>query len=111
MSLNTNSRIKWSAEDITSAIALRSISPKAYRYLRNIKKMPLPCATTLNNWGATFSIPPGILTDVLHIMKEKEQNLCTEDKLTVLTFDELYISKKKTKGVWTKGVWTKGVWT
>ncbi|CAL1680932.1 unnamed protein product [Lasius platythorax] len=73
--------------------------------------MPLPCATTLNNWGATFSIPPGILTDVLHIMKEKEQNLCTEDKLTVLTFDELYISKKKTKGVWTKGVWTKGVWT
>lgn len=75
MSLNTNSRIKWSAEDIRSAIALRSISPKAYRYLRNIKKMPLPCATTLNNWGATFSIPPGILTDVLHIMKEKAESV------------------------------------
>lgn len=38
MSSNTNTRIKWSAEDITSAIALRSISPKAYRYLRNLKK-------------------------------------------------------------------------
>lgn len=30
MSPNANTRIKWSAEDITSAIALRSISPKAY---------------------------------------------------------------------------------
>lgn len=94
MSSNTNTRIKWSAEGITSAIALRSISPKAYRYLRNVKKMPLPCMSTLNNWGTTFNIPPGILTDVLHIMKEKGQNLCTEDKLTVLTFDELYISNK-----------------
>lgn len=56
--------------------------------------MPLPYMTTLNNWSATFNIPPDILTDVLHIMKEKEQNLCTEDKLTVLTFDELYISNK-----------------
>lgn len=64
MSSNTNTRIKWSAEDITSAIALRSISPKAYRYLRNVKEMPLPCMSTLNNWGATFNIPPGILTDV-----------------------------------------------
>lgn len=94
MSSNTNTRIKWCAEDITSAIALRSISPKAYRYLRHIKKMPLPCVTTLNNWSATLNIPPGILTDVLHIMKKKGENLSAEDKLTVLTFDELYISNK-----------------
>lgn len=58
--------------------------------------MPLPSMSTLNNWGATFNIPPGILTDVLHIMKEKGQNLCMENKLTVLTFDEiLYIFRIK----------------
>lgn len=33
ISPNTN-RIRWTIEDITAAIALRSISTKAYNYLR-----------------------------------------------------------------------------
>jgi len=33
---------KWTPEDISSAITLRSISPKAYRYLRLKKNFPLP---------------------------------------------------------------------
>jgi len=33
---------KWSEEDIANAITLRSLSPKAYRYLRGEKKYPLP---------------------------------------------------------------------
>lgn len=32
----------WEPEDISSAITLRSISPKAYRYLRNEKQFLLP---------------------------------------------------------------------
>lgn len=40
---STNSRKRWSPEDIVSAISLRALSPKAYRYLRNIMKVPLPC--------------------------------------------------------------------
>lgn len=33
---------KWTDDDIASAITLRSLSPKVYRYLRNEKKYPLP---------------------------------------------------------------------
>lgn len=33
---------KWTEDDIASAITLRSLSPKAYKYLRNDKKYPLP---------------------------------------------------------------------
>lgn len=33
---------KWTSEDISSAITLRSISPKCYRYLRGKKNFPLP---------------------------------------------------------------------
>lgn len=33
---------KWEVEDITAAITLRSISPSAYRYLRDKLKYPLP---------------------------------------------------------------------
>ncbi|XP_011162396.1 uncharacterized protein LOC105197628 [Solenopsis invicta] len=35
-------RIKWSFEDIAHAISLRCVSPKAYRYMQNVLKMPLP---------------------------------------------------------------------
>lgn len=94
ISQNSKTRVRWSAEDITSAIALKSLSPKAYRYLRNVKKMPLPCVSTLYNWCATFTIPLGILKDVLQIMKEKGESLRTTERLTVLTFDEMYVSNK-----------------
>lgn len=87
-------RIKWSLEDITSAITLRSLNAKTYRYLRNVKKMPLPCVTTLQNWCVTFNVPPGILKHVLKIMERKGHELTTTEKLTVLTFDEVYVSNK-----------------
>lgn len=36
--LNKKKKVaKWNAEDISSAISLRSVSPKAYRYLREKK--------------------------------------------------------------------------
>lgn len=88
-----NVRIQWSSEDIISAIALRSLSPKAYTYLRTVKKMPLPCAA-LNNWSASFNVAPGILTDVIKILLDKGNNLSTTEKLTVITFDEIYIPNK-----------------
>jgi len=37
-----NKILKWGIDDITRAISLRSISPKAYRYLRESLKYPLP---------------------------------------------------------------------
>lgn len=91
---STNSRIQWSPEDIISAIGLRALSPKAYRYLRNVKKMPLPCSTTLHNWISKFNVLPGILGDVLKIMLSKGNELSIIQKLTVLTFDEIYVSNK-----------------
>lgn len=43
--LNKKKKVaKWNAEDISSAISLRSVSPKAYRYLREKKQYPLPGA-------------------------------------------------------------------
>lgn len=91
---STNKRIQWSPEDIISAIGLRALSPKAYRYFKNVKKMPIPCITTLHNWIAKFNVLPGILYDVFKIMSSKGNDLSIVQKLTVLTFDELYICNK-----------------
>ncbi|XP_077276724.1 uncharacterized protein LOC143905279 [Temnothorax americanus] len=82
--MSTQNRVHWSHEDIMSAISLRSLSPKAYKYLRNVKKVPLPCLTTLHNWVAKFTVLPGILNEVLNIMSSKGHNLSTVEKITVL---------------------------
>lgn len=37
----SNNRIMWSDEDISSAIALRSVSAQAYNYLRDVRNIPL----------------------------------------------------------------------
>jgi len=63
-----------------------------YKYLREIKQFPLLCESTLRNWAASFDTKPGILKDVLKIMQSKGENLSAADKITVLTFDEIYIS-------------------
>ena len=87
-------RIQWSAEDIASAISLRSISPKAYKYLREKCQYPLPDLSTLRRWASTFSVDPGVLKDVSLLMKKKAKILNETSRLTVLSFDEMYIDKQ-----------------
>lgn len=41
--------VRWSPIDIASAISLRSVSPKAYRYLR-ANNHPYPAMSTLRKW-------------------------------------------------------------
>lgn len=92
--MENKKRVKWTAEDITSAIGLKSLSLKAYKYLRDVKKFPLPSLTTLNMWCTIFNIPPGILKNVLQIMQNKGRALSPAEKLVALSFDEIYISNK-----------------
>jgi len=87
-------RIKWTTEDISSAIALKSKSGRAYKYLREVTKIPFPCDSTLRNWSYNFTVKPEILYNILEIMKKKGEKLSIVDKLTVLSFDEIYISNK-----------------
>lgn len=43
MIMYTKGKVKqWSPEDIASSVTLRSVSPKAYCYLRNKLNYPLP---------------------------------------------------------------------
>lgn len=92
--LNPNKRIKWSSEDIACAISLRSVSAKAYRYLRNKLKYPLPALSTLRRWISKLDCSPGILNQVLLIMKNNGKTLNDFEKLTCLSFDEVNLSKK-----------------
>lgn len=84
---------KWSAEDIAYAISLRSVSPKAYRYLR-ANALPLPALSTLRKWASSFNLSPGLLTNVINLMQKMSFQLKDIEKLCVLSFDEIHLSNR-----------------
>jgi len=92
-SLQKNKKIKWSTEDIASAISLRSVSPKAYRYLR-AHNYPLPGLSTLRTRVSNFNVDQGVLQSVIYLMKTKASDFTDTDRLCVLSFDEIYISNR-----------------
>lgn len=87
-------KTRWCAKDIVAAMNLRSISPRAYRYLRTTMKIPLPSFSTLGMWAQKLNMEEGILKDVLLIMKEKAKIMNSFEKLTVISYDEVYISNQ-----------------
>lgn len=86
--INKKGGRKWSDEDITSALTLRSMSPKFYEYLRKKKGMPLPCKSTLYERAKNFACEPGILHSVLSLMKSKSETLDELERLAVMSVDD-----------------------
>jgi len=83
-------KMKWSSKDIAHAISLRSVSPKAYRYMKNVLQIPLPGLSTLRRWASTNDVEPGVLFSVLHCKK----SMPDIERLVVLTFDKIYVNNK-----------------
>ena len=67
-----------------------SLNPKTYKYLRNVRKIPLPSLSTLNSWAANFNILLGILKKSSNV---KTVNLYVVERLFPL-FDIMLISNK-----------------
>nr|CAH7712822.1 unnamed protein product [Callosobruchus chinensis] len=82
---------RWSPEDIASAISLRSVSPKAYKYLRT-NGYPLPALSTLRTWAATFDLKPGLLKGVcsLLLLKKKQEEKLDLIKIVRLSWCGVY---------------------
>ena len=93
-SLMSGSNVKWSPEDISSAISLRSVSAKAYRYLKYHCHFPLPSLSTLRRWAATFDVRPGHLKNVAKLMQQKAKDLSVIERLTAISFDEMFIKSQ-----------------
>lgn len=92
--INNRKTVKHWPEDIASAMTLKSLSPKCYRYLRNVKGFPLPSETTLKDRTRNFTCEPGILSSVLQLMKSKSDTIDAKEKLVVMCLDEMSISKQ-----------------
>jgi len=59
-------RVKgWTEADVKFALSLRTISRKAYRFIRDKKLIPLPGESTLRKYMKNLQVPPGH-KDTLH---------------------------------------------
>lgn len=90
----SQTKTHWSSQDIAAAISLRSVSPKAYVYLRKARNIPLPGMSTLRRWAAAFDLTEGILKNVLQVMKYKGQAMSEAERMTVLCFDEVHLMEQ-----------------
>ena len=85
---------KWNDEDIVKGLLLRSISTRAYQFIRLQNFLPLPSLSTLKNWVRHFRCEPGVQDDVLKILKNKiESESSPLSKLAAISFDEMEISR------------------
>ncbi|KAJ8871424.1 hypothetical protein PR048_027741 [Dryococelus australis] len=58
-------------DEIAAAVALRSISRKAYLYLRKNVGLPLPGLSTIRKWTRNLKCLPGIQKELLSVLKDK----------------------------------------
>ncbi|XP_066955828.1 uncharacterized protein [Macrobrachium rosenbergii] len=82
----------WCEDDISGALALRYLSPKAYRYLRNKMEFPYPSISTLHRWVSKINVEPGILTSVLMPLRHKAKTMTEMNRLCVMSFDEMSVA-------------------
>jgi transcription elongation factor GreA-like protein len=66
--LKKKKQVRWTPEEIATAITIRYFSAKCYNFLRSRIGFPLPSLSTLNNWINKLNIRRGHLDDVLRIM-------------------------------------------
>lgn len=91
--LGRSKRTVWDAEDLTRAFTLRYNSFKAYMYMKNTLQFPLPAISTLQKWAAKIEMKPGVLKDILKLMKIAGTKMDKFDRISVLSFDEVKVQE------------------
>ena len=85
---------KYSEEAIVNGITLHSLSSKAFNYIRDVLKMPLPSVSTLRKHISGIKCEPGIQNSVLRVLKSKIKSIEPFNRVCSLSFDEMSIEKK-----------------
>lgn len=86
---------RWKVEDISIALAIRSLSTKTYNFLRKTM-LPLPSVRTINRWVSKLAVEPGILESVLRLLKHKSETMTERDRLCTLSLDETSVCSQWT---------------
>ena len=84
----------YSKKDVINALILKSISGKAFEFVRSKNVMALPSRQTQERFLKNFKCEPGLLTDGISILEKKLQSSDSiHEKFASLCFDEMNIQK------------------
>lgn len=93
LSRNTNKGSTWSAQTVKQALQIKfSCGTSGYETLRKLG-YPLPTNRTLARRLQGLKFLPGILTDVIDLLKTKAEGMQDIEKDCVLLLDEMEIAK------------------
>ena len=91
---SASKRKQYSQDDISTGLVLNNISPKAYKYLRANKLLPLPCKNTLTNWLNNVKFTPGLQEASLNLIQKRIDGMNAREALACLVFDEMEVNRK-----------------
>ncbi len=83
----------WTSSDMSLALTIHLLSPRAYRHLQRNKVLPLPGPTTLREYLRRFQIQEGFMDNVLEFLKAKIQSMPANDRIVGIMFDEVHLKK------------------
>ena len=92
--LATGKRLHWTAKEIGVAVGLRCISRKAYSYIQNIMKFPMPSTSTLTVRTRGFRITEGIIEGAKAVLAAAVPGMTSLERLCVICFDEMALDGK-----------------
>ena len=79
----------FTADQVCQGLILKSISHKAFEYVRQSKLVNLPSLRTQGRWLSDFKIEPGLNNHFLDIVKKSLNGKKANQKQTILSFDEV----------------------
>ncbi|KAJ8897809.1 hypothetical protein PR048_003159 [Dryococelus australis] len=82
-------------DDVAAAVTIRSISRKAYLYLRKNIGLSLPGLSTIRKWTRNLKCLPGFQKELLSVLKGRSLSMSFRESLTVLPFDEMRVTTKE----------------
>jgi hypothetical protein len=94
MTISHKNCLRYSCETLLLCSLLHSISPQAYKFLRNSNTLVLPSTKTLKNICSNFAIDPNSEQSdarFLQYAASKFKYLQENDKLLVLMLDEIHL--------------------
>ena len=81
-------------EDISVAAVLKSMSRKAYRFIRKRKLLRLPCESSIQNWIRKFRTNcGGVQNELIDILTAKHGHI-QRDTYAFLSFDEMSLKSR-----------------
>lgn len=84
----------WDEVDLSKAIVILGLSPKAYAYLRDECNLPLPSISSVKRYLANIEIQPGVLQCLINIMSIEGQKMTELERVVALSFDEVMIARR-----------------